>query len=91
MTKTPEQIHAEVRQEISCCADHHKLRAFTVSDIAKIIDEAKDESQSEIATLRKNHGDTMRVIKEVLGYENWPEIKGKFNEGDWERIWIASI
>jgi hypothetical protein len=52
MTKTPEQIHAEVRQEISCCADHHKLRAFTVSDIAKIIDEAKDESQSEIATLR---------------------------------------
>ncbi len=83
--KTPAEIHAEVGTEIrpgtaSLLADSG-CRAFTVSDIEKIIADAKAESHSEIATLRKNHSDTMRVIKEVLGYENWPEIKGNFNEG----------
>lgn len=37
--KTPEQIHAEVGQHITQ-NDGGKYRAFTVSDIAKIIDEA---------------------------------------------------
>ena len=35
----------------------------------------------DLAALRRSHGDFLRGIKAILGFENWPEIKGDFLDG----------